>query len=519
MINGLLEIRRNKIWMMEPEALFAYEETCRANMNGHIQIDAKNIIKKQPYCVGMTADGQHIRMAAPGSVVEHSDNEPEVKSFVAILPVCGPITRNGGACSYGSVDIRDAMIEAANIEECAGIILYINTDGGAADAIHDFRYGINVAHENDKKVIAYVDGKCASAGMYLASACDERYYMNEHDSIGSIGVMAAFYTEKDGETNQYTNETFHHLYAEQSYDKNKWYRDASEGDYALIQKELNELAEIFMADVKAACPKAKDKHLHGAMFAASEIDGILMDGKATLAEVIDKFNEPSSSSHSAASAFTAQTQTQTIDMTNYPLINAACGLSAGEIAVKEEGAFMNAPILDALEAKLSAQEQEIAELKEAATNNQEAIDAAVAKANEEHTAAIEALNTEHSQAIEALRADFDKEKEALTTAHAEAIAQKDAENATVTEELSSVKESLKGAQDALATAEQTIADKDAQIAELSNDPGNEPQAGAAPENNGEGAQVPQLATFDGSKYKTCSERKAAFEKFKRGELV
>ena len=179
-------------------------------------------------------------------------------------------------------------------------------------------------------------------------------------------------------------------------------------------------------------------------------------------------------------------------MTNYPLINAACGLNAGEMVVTEEGTYMNASLLDALEARLSAQEQEIATLKEAGEKNQEAIDAAVAKANEEHAAAVETLNTEHAQAIEDLRAEFGKEKEALNTAHTEALQQKDAEMATVTEELSSVKESLKGVQEALATAEQTIADKDAQIAELSNDPGNEPAQGAAPQNNGEGAQVPEM---------------------------
>lgn len=497
MINGLLEIRRTKIWMMEPEALFAYEKTMRANFNGHVTLDASKIIKKKPYCIGMTAEGQHIRMAAPGSMVEHSDNEPEVKSFVAILPVCGPITRNGGACSYGSVDIRDAMIEAANIEECVGIVLYINTNGGAADAIHDFRYGINVAHENGKKVIAYVDGECASAGMYLASACDERYYMNEHDRIGSIGVMAAFHTEKDGDKNEYTNETFHHLYAEQSYEKNKWYRDASEGDYELIQKELNELADTFMADIKAACPNVEDKHLHGAMFEASEIDGILMDGKATLAEVVAKFNEPATAP--GASASQAQTTNTTIDMTNYPLTQAALGVE--ELAVNEEGTFINAALLDTMEQNLQTAEtakaeaaQKLADAEKALADAQahaKEIEEQLATAQADKESADKALadaQEAHSKEIAELNANLDKVK----GEHTEAIAKKDEEIATLTSAKAEADEALKGAKEALATAEQTIADKDAQIAELSNDPGNEPAQGAAPQNNGEGAQVPEM---------------------------
>lgn len=515
MITTLLEITTTKLWMMEPEHLNATRMMIQDNIAGRVVLSAEQTAKRTPYCIGMTAEGEAVRMAIPGSRVEHDDNEPEVQQFVAILPVCGPITRNGDACSYGSVDLRDAMIEASNEEECAGIILYINSPGGSAAAIPDYKYAIEYAHQQNKKVIAFVDGMCASAAMYLAALCDERYYMNDKDKVGSIGVMAAFWTIKDGEKNQYTNETYHELYAKESYDKNKWHRDAAEGNYDELQADLDNLAKEFMADVKAACPNAKDEHLHGKMFEAKNISGILMDGKSTLTECLAKLvNE-----HHASSASQAQTQNTTIDMTNYPLINAACGLNAGEIAVKEEGAFMNAELLDALEAKLSAQEQEIAELKEAATHHQEAIDAAVAKANEEHTAAVETLNTEHAQAIEDLRTEFGKEKEALNTAHTEALQKKDEEIATLTSAKAEADEALKGAKEALATAEQTIADKDAQIAELSNDPGNEPAQGAAPQNNGEGAQVKTLREFDPSQYKTCAERKAAFEAFKRGEQV
>ena len=516
MITTLLEITTTKLWMMEPEHLNATRMMIQDNIAGRVVLSAEQTAKRTPYCIGMTAEGEAMRMAMPGSRVEHDDNEPEVQQFVAILPVCGPITRNGDACSYGSVDLRDAMIEASNEEECAGIILYINSPGGSAAAIPDYKYAIEYAHQQNKKVIAFVDGMCASAAMYLAALCDERYYMNDKDEVGSIGVMAAFWTIKDGEKNQYTNETYHELYAKESYDKNKWHRDAAEGNYDELQADLDNLAKEFMADVKAACPNAKDEHLHGKMFEAKNISGILMDGKSTLTECLAKLvNE-----HNAASG-NAQVQTQntTIDMNNYPLINAACGLNAGEMVVNEEGTHMNPSLLDALEAKLSAQEQEIAELKEAGNQNQEAIDAAVAKANEEHAAAVETLNTEHAQAIDALNTEHATAVEALNTAHTEAIAKKDEELATVTEELSSVKEALHGAKEALATAEQTIADKDAQIAELSNDPGNEPAQGAAPQNNGEGAQVKTLREFDPSQYKTCAERKAAFEAFKRGEQV
>ena len=43
-----------------------------------------------------------------------------------------------------------------------------------------------------------------------------------------FGVMAAFYTQKDGSKNEYTNETYHELYDPESFEKNKWVRDVAQ---------------------------------------------------------------------------------------------------------------------------------------------------------------------------------------------------------------------------------------------------------------------------------------------------
>ena len=49
------------------------------------------------------------------------------------------------------------------------------------------------------------------------------------------------------------------------------------------------------------------------------------------------------------------------------------------------------------------------------------------------------------------------------------------------------------------------------------EPSEEQEIGAAPESNGEGVKTQTLREFDPSPYKTNVERKAAFERFKRGE--
>lgn len=530
MITTLLELSTTKHWMMHPPMLNALRIGIQENIAGRIVLTAEQTIKRMAYAIGMTANGEKLQFSMSSNDDEGNGREPseETNKFVAVLPVCGPITRNGDACSYGSIDFRDMMIQTSNHEECKGIIVYINSGGGSANAIPDYKYAIDYAHKQGKKVVALVDGDCYSAAMYLAVLCDEIYYVNVKDGFGSIGVYGGFYTMKSGEKNAYTNETWNEVYATQSYNKNEWYRKATDGDYSLLQSDLDALCEEFMSDVKAARPNVTDEHLHGATFDAKEVEGILNDGQSTLDELVNRFLADADAK--PKNDVTATNTNTNINMEKYPLICNACGLQAGEIAVTEEGAYMNASLLDSLEAYMKEAEQKVtnaeqkvttaenalAELQgkfdelsaqvNAANEAKEVAENALAQANEAHSTELSDLNAQHTDAL----AKKDDELKALAKAKEKEIAQ-------LTADKTDAEANLQTAKDALATAEQTIADKQAQIAALTNEAGEELNSGEAPENNGEGVKTPQLRTFDGSKYKTNVERKAAFRRFLHGE--
>lgn len=206
-------------------------------------------------------------------------------------------------------------------------------------------------------------------------------------------------------------------------------------------------------------------------------------------------------------------------MANYPLINAACGMKEGDIKTTDEGAFMNAPLLDALEAHLNDNKQQVTDAEQKVTTAENAL-AELQGKFDEISAQLTAANAAKEDAEKAL-ADANeahsKELETLNTAHTEAIAKKDEEIASLAEGKSQVETELAGAKEALATAEQKVNDKDAQIDQLTNEPSEEQNTGDAPANNGEGAKVQTLREFDPTPYKTNAERKAAFERFKRGE--
>ena len=545
-MKGLYEILTEKKWMISPDFVHGIRKALEQNLNAHAVYE-----RPAPTCGFVTvkaADGsiyypEEYQISEDGKQVRgqwalnSSNDDAQNFPFVSVLTVDGPITRNGGGCSYGSIDHRNMMINAANHPLCRGHIFIINTPGGSAWAKNDYEQAINYARSQGQPVIAFIDGMCASAGMYLASLCDERYYMHPKDEIGCIGVMASFYTQADGSKNQFTDETYHELYDPESFDKNREFRDiANDGDSEKLVKELAELGVEFRADIKKACPAAKDEHLHGKVFDAEEVKGILMDDQSDFfscvkrcfdlyngtaepikreipaeepeAEDNTEDNEPEQKQATSSTAQENHQHTNTknqINMANYPKINAACGMQDGQqIEVKEEGAFMNAPLLDTLEAHLASQEQAVADAKQKATTAEQSL--ADLQAKHDALAETIAQKDEEIKNLKEAKAKADGDIKALNDAKAKA----DEEKAKVDEE-------LKTAQASLATAQQTIADKDAQIAELNENPGEEPAQGAAPQNNGEGAKAQNLREFDPSKYKTNAERKAAFERFKRGE--
>lgn len=529
-MKGLYEILTEKKWMISPDFVHGIRKALEQNLNAHAVYE-----RPAPTCGFVTvnaADGsiyypEEYQISEDGKQVrgqwafDSSNDDAQNFPFVSVLTIDGPITRNGGGCSYGSIDHRNMMIKAANHPLCRGHIFIINTPGGSAWAKNDYEQAINYASSQGQPVIAFVDGMCASAGMYLASLCDERYYMHPKDEIGCIGVMASFYTQADGSKNQFTDETYHELYDPESFDKNREFRDiANDGDSEKLVKELGELGVEFRADVKKACPAAKDEHLHGKVFDAEEVKGILMDDQSdffscvkrcfalyngTAEPIVRKpsddedetkgsLNEPSDhpahdpqlEPDKASSAKKKNHQhtihQKSINMANYPKINAACGMQDGQqIEVKEEGAFMNAPLLDTLEAHLTAQEQAVADAKQKATTAEQSL--ADLQAKHDALAETIAKKDDEIKNLKEAKAKADEDIKDLNDAKAKA----DEEKAKVDEE-------LKTAQASLATAQQTIADKDAQIAELNENPGEEPAQGAAPQNNGEGAQVETAKT-------------------------
>lgn len=558
-MNGLFEILSNKEWMIQQEFLHSILPTLQYNITNHASLGIERE-KKSPMAIGQQGQDfiREYQVTEDGNVLPAFDawGDGDVlgkmkEPFVNVMPVDGPITRNGGACSYGSRDIRDWMMKAADNKFCQCHVLTVNTPGGSAWAKNDFQQGIDYAHARGQRVIAFIDGLCASAGMYLASLCDEVYVMNPKDQLGCVGVMAAFFTMKNGDKDLSTGETYREYYDPESVDKNKEMRDIAEDeDATLLIEELKTLGEEFRADMKAAFPNAKDEHLKGKIFDAKDVMGILCDGQMMLGDVIargfalaDGTAQPiartagrkigkrqqtagrgtsagqQASAGNGISASVRMTAAQakenvlsptnnSINMKeNYPAVFALLGVE--EMQLSEDGTFFNKDLLATLNSAIEAKNKETADAKalaEQLTSEKNELTAQIETLNADHQKAIDDLKAEHATAIE----EKDNQISALEQEKADlaaAATTKDEEIATLkadaegkASQIEQLTTDLNGAKESLTTAEGTIAERDqqindlnAQIAELQHDPGQGAQAGAAPQNNGGGAEAPGVA--------------------------
>ncbi len=90
--------------------------------------------------------------------------------------------------------IRQQLVEsregAFKNNRVKALLLYINTPGGTVfDADGIFRALSEYKKKYQVPIYAYIDGLCASGGMYVALAAD-KIYANNTSLIGSVGVLA-----------------------------------------------------------------------------------------------------------------------------------------------------------------------------------------------------------------------------------------------------------------------------------------------------------------------------------------
>jgi protease IV len=213
---------------------------------------------------------------------------------IVVVDILGPILKYGDYCTYGSVEYNDLLIRLANTERVSGIIINFDTPGGQAAGTAMLAATIKEVSKQKPVIGICQDGIIASAGMWLASACQELYVTQVTDQVGSIGAYTTIYDftgyfEMNGVK-------IHEIYAPQSSEKNADYRDALKGDYTLIEQDLKFLVDDFIKTVKTNRGQRLNVSFadpfKGKMFNAADAVKVgLIDGIKPMAAVVKRVEQ------------------------------------------------------------------------------------------------------------------------------------------------------------------------------------------------------------------------------------
>lgn len=247
-----------------------------------------NNMTELPFAIDPATMQRHSLYVGTWSGVKPNPNIPE--GSIAIFPVSGPIMKYNGECGEpGSIQRVSWLLDIERRQNVSAAILLIDSPGGQVDGTQSF---VNAVKSFSKPILGLVDdGMAASAAMWLLSATDEAYASLESDQVGSIGVYTSIldykgYLEKNGLK-------MHEIYAPQSTEKNKDYREAVAGNYELVIADLKITADTFIASVKSnrrgLADASVDQWSTGRMFYAKEAQKIgLIDGVKSFEHVVKK---------------------------------------------------------------------------------------------------------------------------------------------------------------------------------------------------------------------------------------
>ena len=85
--------------------------------------------------------------------------------------------------------LSDSRVDFLKKDRVKALFLYVNTPGGTADdAAGMYKAILDYKTKHKVPVYAFVDGMCASGGMYICSAAD-KIYSTSSSVIGSVGVL------------------------------------------------------------------------------------------------------------------------------------------------------------------------------------------------------------------------------------------------------------------------------------------------------------------------------------------
>jgi protease-4 len=259
-MNRLLNEILSSVWLIDSERSASYALFIHQLIEGKSNEQCDFSIQR--------AKSRSFVIASDGSGDQAGLNSETIPSgSIVVIPIRSEIMKYDQECGpRGTMSIIKDIQAANNNPNISGIVMIMDSPGGQVSGTD--LLAKEVAN-SQKPIVTYVEGVCASAALWIASASDRIIASSTLDRIGSIGVMMAYadlkpYYEKMGVK-------FHEVYATQSTDKSKDFNDVLQGEYDNYKASvLDPICNDFIAHVKKYRSKCAEDALTGKMYFAQE---------------------------------------------------------------------------------------------------------------------------------------------------------------------------------------------------------------------------------------------------------
>jgi len=284
-------------WLIDPEEAVSLLPIVTGLIKGDTSFE-----KKEPELrIGIIGGNGVGKASMALSHVNPMAGEKLSAGTTVIIPIEGAMMKNDQMCgNMGMISLSNIVKELDANPNISAIVFQIDSPGGQVDGTQTLA---NAIKNCQTPTIAFINDGCAcSAAYWIASSCNELYVGLASDRVGSIGVYCTIADFK--EAYKAKGITVMDIYSRLSGEKNKAYREAVEGNTALIQDQLDFTANLFIDAVKANRPNislAAGDPFKGKVFTASDALAIgLIDGIKTFEEIISQINMTPESSKPVA---------------------------------------------------------------------------------------------------------------------------------------------------------------------------------------------------------------------------
>ncbi|WP_418124268.1 S49 family peptidase [Chryseobacterium sp. PTM-20240506] len=215
---------------------------------------------------------QQKNFSSAESIVQQAQSKIEMQAssamssgadvFPVVLDINGPIIKYSSWYYLGTQDIIAILRRLDRNQSVSGIVLNIDSGGGMVSGTAELTHTIK---NLSKPTIAYTGGYMCSAAMDIASGANFRMANPFADLIGSIGTMLSY--QDFSKMFEKWGATMYEIYAPQSTEKNKEFRDLQAGDSKAYEERLKEMTADFISRMQENMKETlKD-------------DGLVMKGK------------------------------------------------------------------------------------------------------------------------------------------------------------------------------------------------------------------------------------------------